>query len=356
TVVSWEAADLDAVNRHYGTSLRASQIATSAVPAPLRWVVDRLPLRLALLKWSIMTRFAARLAPSHDILISADNEIDLGRRAIQYMHYPRDLRPRPAADLRWYHHPAVLLDLYYAFSDALRPGSREQVATNLSLANSTWTAEKVKQRYGLSCRVVYPPVGGGFPAVPWEDRDDSFVCMGRFAPEKELERVFEILAGVRRVVPGVSLHLIGSAPRRGYYRRLVQLAGRYGPWIRFHENLPRDEMVKLVPSHRYGIHGMSEEHFGIAPAELVRAGCLVFVPDGGGQVDIVGSEPLLRYRSIDDAVEKIVKVLTDRGEQRRLLAHLAPRRGLFSVERFVQAVRDAVDEMARDQRAAGVGT
>ena len=39
------------------------------------------------------------------------------------------------------------------------------------------------------------------------------------------------------------------------------------------------------------LHGMREEHFGMAPAEMARAGVIVWVPNGGGQMEIVGDEP-----------------------------------------------------------------
>jgi glycosyltransferase involved in cell wall biosynthesis len=46
-----------------------------------------------------------------------------------------------------------------------------------------------------------------------------------------------------------------------------------------------------MPTFRYGIHGMLDEHFGMAPAELAAAGCIVFVPNDGGQVEIVDDDP-----------------------------------------------------------------
>ncbi len=51
----------------------------------------------------------------------------------------------------------------------------------------------------------------------------------------------------------------------------------------------------------------------MAPAELARAGCIVWVPRGGGQMEIVGDEPALMYDSEDDAVAKIVRTLEDPG-------------------------------------------
>ena len=99
-----------------------------------------------------------------------------------------------------------------------------------------------------------------------------------------------------------------------------------------------------MASHRYGIHGMREEHFGMAPAELARAGAIVWVPRGGGQMEIVGHEPALMYDSDDDAVAKIVRTLANAVEQQRLRELLAITSEQFSTARFMQQVRDIVDD------------
>jgi glycosyltransferase involved in cell wall biosynthesis len=90
---------------------------------------------------------------------------------------------------------------------------------------------------------------------------------------------------------------------------------------------------------------MLEEHFGMAPAELVRAGCLVWVHDGGGQVEIV-DDPRLVYGSVEDAVAKIVATLRDPHEIATLRKHLAARGARFSAERFMREVRTAVEDAA----------
>ena len=112
-----------------------------------------------------------------------------------------------------------------------------------------------------------------------------------------------------------------------------------------HENISRAALVDLVSRQRYGIHGMLEEHFGMAPAELVRAGCLVWVHDAGGQVEIV-DDPRLTYGSVEDAVAKIVATIRDPHETATLRKHLAGRGALFSTERFMREVRAAVEEAA----------
>ena len=97
-----------------------------------------------------------------------------------------------------------------------------------------------------------------------------------------------------------------------------------------------------MATHRYGIHGMREEHFGMAPAEMIRAGLIVWVPRGGGQVEIVGDEPALTYETEEEAASAILRVITDPAEQDRLRRHLAERSSLFGTDRFVKEVRSIV--------------
>ena len=153
------------------------------------------------------------------------------------------------------------------------------------------------------------------------------------------------MARVRERAPAVTLTIVGTWDRhaRRYRDRLFEHARSLGSWIEFRQNVSRDELRALMATHRYGIHGMREEHFGMAPAELARAGCIVWVPRGGGQMEIVGHEPALMYDSDDDAVEKIVRTLASPAEQDRLRPVLAGSER-FSTAHFVEQVREIVNE------------
>ena len=74
------------------------------------------------------------------------------------------------------------------------------------------------------------------------------------------------------------------------------------------------EKEKLLTGHRFAVHGRREEAFGIAVAEIVKAGCVTFVPDEGGPPEIVGDAALC-YADTADAVQKIDAVLRSDTEQ-----------------------------------------
>jgi len=86
---------------------------------------------------------------------------------------------------------------------------------------------------------------------------------------------------------------------------------------------------------------------------MMRAGCLVFVPDSGGQVESVRL-PELRYRSTADAVEKIGRLLGDESASLSLRARLMKDAGEFTAERFRERFRAIVaEEVARAASPAG---
>ena len=346
TVLSWRPVEVEPINRFFGTHLGRSDFDTIEVPRSWRIVADRLPTPSTLIKLSLLMRYTRRVSAGFDVVFGVHNETDYGRRGIQYVHYPTYLRPRPKVDLRWYHPPPSGLKLYYALADRIADFSLDRMKANLTLVNSDWTGEHVSKFLGITTRTLYPPVVDPAPAAPWGERRNAFLAVGRISPEKEYERVMRILARVREQAPDITLTIIGTRDRhaRRYFRSLTSLAASLGSWIDFRDNLTRDEVRASMASCRYGMHGMREEHFGMATAEMARAGAIVWVPRGGGQMEVVGRDPALMYESDDDAVRKIVATLASATEQQRLRQRLAVVSEQFSTTTFMQQVRAIVNE------------
>lgn len=356
TVLSWRPVEIEPINRFFGTQLERDQFASIVVPWSWRVIPDHLPVPATLIKLSLLMRYTRQVSAGFDVVFGVFNETDYGRKGIQYVHYPTYLRPRPDVDLRWYHRPRSGLPLYYALADLIADFSLARMKQNVTLVNSNWTGAHVERFLGIKTRTLYPPVVDPAPGVAWPERRNGFLAIGRISPEKEYERVMTILARVRERIPDVTLTIVGTADRhvRRYHSRLRDLARTLGStsarsasadkgWIEFRDDISREELRRLMGTQRYGIHGMREEHFGMAPAELARAGCIVWVPRGGGQMEIVGEEPALMFDSDADAVAKIVNTLEDPAEQDRLRAALTATER-FSTREFVRQVRAIVED------------
>jgi glycosyltransferase involved in cell wall biosynthesis len=342
TLLSWQPPDLAVCNRSFGTSLRAADLRVQLAPAWARWLARFGPTPLVFLRDSLLFRQCVTRAGDFDLVVTANNEADLGRPGIQYIHYPRLDLVRPAVDLRWYHGSRRLLALYRRLCARVARFSAARMKANVTLVNSQWTGRRVRAVHGIEPVVLYPPVAGVFPDVPWSAREDGFVYIGRISPEKRIETVIEILERIRAAGRDLRLHVVGSPDDRRYGRHIRRLIGQRARWVTLHENLGRDDLTRLISRQRYGIHAMVDEHFGIAVAEMMYGGCVVFVHRDGGPREIVGEHARLLFDSVEDAVEKILAVLDDPAARDALRAHLAGRAALFSAERFVRDVRAIV--------------
>jgi glycosyltransferase involved in cell wall biosynthesis len=342
TLLTWEIPRLEAINRFYGTSLHPSDFELTLMPRLLRAIARWTPTPMALVKDNYLLLRCRRMAGNFDVVISVNNEVDVGRRGIQYIHYPK-LSLRPEVDLRWFHRIPFVVDAYRWLGFRPTGFSVERMRRNLSLVNSDFIGARVRALHGVETVTLFPPIAGAFPAVPWECRENGFVCIGRISPEKRIEQIIGILSKVRGSGLAPHLHIVGTPGGDAYAAFIRDCVDANRSWVTMHENLPREQLAQLVASHRYGIHAMDEEHFGMAVAEMVRAGCIVFAPNNGGPVQILGGDEPLLYSSVQDAVEKIGLTMRGRERQKELGDSLAQHGALFSAERFASQFRELVE-------------
>ena len=342
TLFAWEAPDLGRVNRHFGTTLAAGDFALRT-PPPSRLVAHG-PTPLTLVRHLLLMRAARAVACEYDVVLTANNESDLGRPALQYVHYPMLSPRRPAIDLRWYSAAPGAVRVYQWTVRRLTGFSLARMRANTTLANSAYIAAHLRAAHGIAARVRHPPAPGDYPAVPWEARAPSVVAVGRFAPDKRLDVAVDVVAALRATHPAVTLHLVGVEDDAATTAALRRRAEASGGWLVLHEDLPRTALGALLARHRFGIHAMAGEHFGIAVAEMVRAGCVPFVATPGGPAEIVGGEAALCWGSPAEAVAKMRAVLDDDATAAALRERLAARADGFTPERFVADVRKLVAE------------
>jgi glycosyltransferase involved in cell wall biosynthesis len=344
TVLALEKPDLDSINRYFGTALQPADFKLILANGAFYRVISQLPMPLAMLKAYYLYWRCRRVADQYDVAITADDEADMGACGIQYVHFPRFYPRRPAWDLKWYHWFRALLWAYYRIPRWLTGFSSQRMRRNLTLVNSEYTGRIFRAVHGTPTVTLYPPAIGEFPEIPWEQREAGFLSIGRISPEKRFEGAIDVLSRVRAAGFGVHLHLVGVPDDDAYTNFIRGLVQANAVWVSLHENLPRTQLLDLISTHRYGLHSMQDEPFGMAVAELLCGGCIPFVYNGGGQVEIVDHEPRLIYDSPADAAAKIIQTLRDPHLQMELREHLAQRKELFSAPRFVRQVRAIVTD------------
>ncbi len=343
TVITTGGWDLAELNSFYGTQVREDEVVVRIAPVP--WLLRNL--NVAALRGACYQRCARQIAKEYDLRISAYNLTDWGLPAVHFI-----------ADFSWYRkirdrlHPpspgfiyrdSLLRKAYLRIASAYgSPSGRDVLRDDLLIANSKWTADLMKQFLGVECAgVVYPSVWSEFPIVRWEQKEQAFVMIGRIAPEKQVERAIAILQMVRKRGYSIRLHLCGHIDDDHYGREITQLCLERADWIILEGRVSGAKKAQILAGCRYGIQACGAESFGIAVAEMVKAGAIVFAPDDGGQTEVF-NHPDLLFTGVETAVEKICSVLSNPEKQEVLCAHLTHRAAMFGAERFMEAARAQV--------------
>ena len=327
TTSPWSVGE---TNAFYGTSIPEGSVHQHAVPAPWKWLSGLPEDRLTRLRMCSVLHYARPLASKYDLLVTADNFAAFAKPGIQYVHFPADLQPPPAR-------LPALVNVYFAMCDRLLGARWTDAARNVTLANSQWTAAGLERLGEVSKPIVlYPPVIDPGDGLPWHQREDTFLCIGRFHESKRVETAMAIVGRARvAALPNARLIIVGSAVDGEYTSRIIRAAAQYGDWIEFREDLSRADLNQLMGRTRYGLQAMEGEHFGMATAEMTRAGCLVFAHNSGGTPEVLNNESALLWETEGEAVKKIVNLRHVDPLRARLKTHADQ----FSPEHFVDQFR-----------------
>ena len=339
TLLTLTPPDLTELNDYFRTDVR--DVAVDRPPLVddfLEWLDNpRYNLRNALLN-----RFVAARRNDFDLAVGTDNELSVAGPLVQYVHTPRFARlvvsKRVGEDSFADH-------AYDRLCWRLGEFDPEEIRGSALLSNSEWMADVVQDAYDARPRVVHPPVdtrGFGERERAFEERENGFVTVGRIAGYKNVLEDIEIIDRVRNRGHDVHLHLVGPAYDDEYTRK-VKRAAAERDYVFVEGELPREEVVETICRHKYGLHGKRHEHFGMAVAELVAGGTVPFVPDNGGQREIVGSDELT-YSTVEEAVESVDRVLSDSERARELRSESAEIERRFGRERFQREIREVVAE------------
>ena len=214
------------------------------------------------------------------------------------------------------------------------------------LANSEFTREWTRRRWDVECDVIYPPVDTDFEI---EEKVNAILSVGRFTGEGHSKKQLEMLQAfgeLKRELHGWDYFCVGgiddSASGQQYFAEAMKAGETTGAQVK--ANLKRAALRRLYQKSKIFWHaaGLNEddpelfEHFGVATAEAMAAGCVPVVVNKGGQPEMVqhGLNGLL-WNTLDELKEYTIRVARDEELRTRLstAARLSAQR--FSVANFL---------------------
>ncbi|WP_241432463.1 glycosyltransferase family 4 protein [Natrinema gari] len=341
--------DFTDLNKYYATSVTNINI---RLIDGLSAISHRLPKnRFGKLKMAFLESYIINnnLGDKYDLLFSTYNELRVPCKSIQYIHFPyTDRNVHPNAD----DFSTSIYSAYDWVCDVVGPSLQGNKENTEYLSNSDWTGDKVDKALGVNSRTVYPPVDtSDFDPLDWESRENGFVTVGRISPEKNILRNINIISKLHKRNDDVHYHIIGpkmdrySSPfSESYCDKVMRKCEKY-EFIHHEGEVSRDRLIELISTHKYGLHGMDHEHFGIAVAELIAGGTIPFVPQGGGQQEVVGHCDDVMYDSVDDAVQKIESILRSEEKQKSVQQKLPNIDENFGRSRFQYEIKQITDEV-----------
>ncbi len=144
------------------------------------------------------------------------------------------------------------------------------------VANSRFTAERIRRCYGRDSRVIHPPVRTDtFTPGDGGVRDNALLVVSALEPYKRVDLVID--AANRAKIP---LTVAGDGSQRR------ALAERAGPTVTMLGRVSDDELIGLYRRARAMVFPQCED-FGITAVEAQACGCPVIAFGAGGAVETV---------------------------------------------------------------------
>ncbi|MEM2117870.1 MAG: glycosyltransferase family 4 protein [Candidatus Bathyarchaeia archaeon] len=198
------------------------------------------------------------------------------------------------------------------------------VNSDFVLANSFFTARRIRAIYGVSAEICYPPVdmesfrildektvkefrkGFGWPLI---------LSSGRIVAVKRWEWLLEIMSYITKEFPAATLAITGEISKDNI--KYIQTLRKHAKRLGIEKNLMflgfrlQEELVRLYNAANVYVYSVPREDFGLGPVEAMACGTPAVVwDDGGGPCEtVINGETGFRATPYDmrDFAEKTLK-------------------------------------------------
>lgn len=340
SILSFGKVDIAGLNEYFGTAVKdIDEVETGVVLSNIPPLMEGL--KRVTGSWfgsfhvAVTSKRIETIVSNYDLVVSS-GELPIDHPKIQYVHYPR-----------YYTHEVdsrIAETVYQKLSNFIGRFGKPNINDGDLITNSCWTKSITDSIYSSNCEVVYPPITvEDFEQIDWEDQEEGIVSIGRIDRSKRISDIIEIVDQLVDNGHEIHHHIVGPASDDKYAKRINKMVATR-PYVHLEGEVSRQRMIDLINSHKYGLHGMRNEHFGIAIAEMLAGKTIPMVPNGGGQTEIVKEMDSLTYDNQGQAVKNFERIINNTDMQLNLLRDLSDVEARFGKERFHKEFRNIVSK------------
>ena len=175
--------------------------------------------------------------------------------------------------------PKPLIKLAYPITRYLRHWDKiTSQRPDVILANSAYTAQKIKKFYGREAEVLHPPVNNEmfYPDLN-PGKEDYFVAFGRLIHYKRFDLVVRAFNKLR-----LPLKIIGSGPEEAKIKKLIE-----SKEIEMIPEVKDGNMLRRIVSDSQALIFPQVEDFGLTAAESLTCGTPVIAYSAAGALEMV---------------------------------------------------------------------
>lgn len=206
------------------------------------------------------------------------------------------------------------------------------------IANSKYTASRIKSYYRKDSSVVYPPIDTNFfvPGKTIDIKKDFFLCVGRLTKEKRFDHAIQVAEKL-----GLKLKIVGIGSDQ---TRLKKLAGKHTEFL---GQVSKEELRELYRGARALIQPGVED-FGMSAVEALACGTPIIALGKGGICEIVtnGVQGILYTDQLPETLAEAIRQFL-RIERAFYPGNLQKRALHFSQDTFKKGITEQVEHLLK---------
>ncbi len=235
-------------------------------------------------------------------------------------------------------------------------------SANAVITNSAWTANVINKIYNEKPHVLNPPLPPLTPIndnpLPFEQRENTVVMLGRFSEEKRYDWVIrEMGSGLKK--GSIRLVIFGGAvthTQKSYMNHVVNLASAAGLSVSLNSiggdvsivpNAPREMINDTMNRAKAFLHATVNEHWGIAIAEAMARGLPAVVHKSGGAWSDLAENGKngAGYEDASSALEALNKIVNDKKTMETYSRRSIERVSQLTLSNFSRALIEIVKSL-----------